>query len=62
MKCFYLLISLFISIFAVIGCGQSGALYVPGNPSQITVLPSLETNAMEGSDGVEDNSETNEQK
>ena len=28
-----------ISSFAVLGCGQSGPLYLPGDPSQIREAP-----------------------
>ena len=30
-------------LFSVTGCGQSGPLYLPGNPSRIESLPSAPT-------------------
>ena len=33
------------SIFIVSGCGQSGPLYLPGNPSRIEKLPPAPTGA-----------------
>lgn len=33
------LAALFLVTF-VTGCGQSGKLYVPGNPSELTTMPS----------------------
>ena len=29
----------FASFLMLVGCGQSGPLYIPGNPSQIAVPP-----------------------
>ena len=43
------------------GCGQSGPLYVPGNPSQMAVPPSQETaneEAQEEEQETDDSSET----
>ena len=42
-----------ISSFAVFGCGQSGPLYLPGDPSQIREAPRPVENAEEKED--EDN-------
>ena len=36
--------------FLLSGCGQSGPLYIPGNPSRITVPPAEETGEDEESD------------
>jgi predicted small lipoprotein YifL len=42
----------FLIVLALAGCGQSGPLYMPGNPSQMTV-PSAEpgSSAEEGEAG-----------
>ena len=37
------LAALFVVIL-VSGCGQSGPLYIPGNPSEITAPPNIEQN------------------
>ena len=29
-----------ILIFSLVGCGQSGPLYLPGDPSEVQTLPS----------------------
>lgn len=52
MKRFILLIAA-ISCFALFGCGQSGPLYLPGDPSQIREAPRPVENAEEEED--EDN-------
>ena len=33
-------LTLLAGLFVVAACGQSGALYIPGNPSQLSVPPS----------------------
>ena len=35
-------------LLALAGCGQSGALYMPGNPSQMTVPAATEADAEDG--------------
>jgi len=43
MKRLTFLIAVLASLFFVSGCGQSGPLYVPGNPSTMAVPPSQDT-------------------
>jgi|GEM_PF-3334823 len=43
MKRLTLLLTVFASMFMISGCGQSGALYVPGDPSTMAVPPSRDT-------------------
>ena len=48
-------------MFVVTGCGQSGPLYVPGNPSTMAVPPSTnsaESDAPDEQDDDVDSSET----
>ena len=56
------LIAAFAFTFLFSGCGQSGPLYIPGNPSQMAVPPSQpppgEEEAEEKSE--EDNGESSE--
>ena len=52
MKRFILLIAA-ISCFALFGCGQSGPLYLPGDPSQIREAPQPAQDADEDEDEVE---------
>ncbi len=42
MKRLTILIAAFAFMFLFSGCGQSGPLYVPGNPSKMAVPPSQE--------------------
>jgi predicted small lipoprotein YifL len=53
-----------IYIVALMGCGQSGALYLPGDPSTIQTTPSIssviEGEADEDSDDAQDNEEEDE--
>ena len=49
------------SIFVIAGCGQSGPLYVPGNPSQMAVPPSQEVVGMEDPTDGKGDSEASEQ-
>ena len=42
MKRLTILIAAFAFMILFSGCGQSGPLYVPGNPSQMAVPPSQE--------------------
>ena len=45
-----------ISCFALLGCGQSGPLYLPGNPSEIRAAPQpvQSTDEEEDEDGGND--------
>jgi len=43
MQRFILAITAMAVLFIVSGCGQSGPLYLPGNPSRIEKLPPLPT-------------------
>ena len=61
MKRMCFLMTVLASAFVVAGCGQSGPLYVPGNPSQMAVPPSQETAGKEDSEDGEDNNEAPEQ-
>jgi predicted small lipoprotein YifL len=54
---FLLALFAFTSLFSA--CGQSGPLYVPGNPSQMAVPPSQDT-ADESSEEDEESSESSE--
>jgi predicted small lipoprotein YifL len=40
MKRLTFLLAVFASMLMISGCGQSGPLYVPGNPSTMAVPPS----------------------
>jgi len=44
-------------VFLTSGCGQSGPLYIPGNPSKIQVPPPAEDTA-ESEEEKEDNGDT----
>ena len=39
MKRFFAAIAAFFFLFVAAGCGQSGPLYIPGNPSKIQQPP-----------------------
>lgn len=39
MKRLTFLLAVMASLFVIAGCGQSGPLYIPGDPSQIAVPP-----------------------
>ncbi len=41
------LLGAFYVVFIATGCGQSGPLYIPGNPSQIQNPPAAEDQAEE---------------
>lgn len=43
MKRLTVLLAGFAFVFLISACGQSGPLYVPGNPSQMAVPPSGDT-------------------
>ena len=43
MQRFILTITAVASLFIISGCGQSGPLYLPGNPSRIEKLPPAPT-------------------
>ena len=46
------------SIFIVSGCGQTGPLYLPGNPSRIEKLPPLPTGSEQEQEKVKEKGET----
>ena len=39
MKCLFAAVAAFSFLFVAAGCGQSGPLYIPGNPSKIQQPP-----------------------
>jgi len=51
-------IAVFAFMFLFSGCGQSGPLYIPGNPSQMAIPPSQATTSEE--EPEEDSSEPSE--
>jgi predicted small lipoprotein YifL len=55
MKRFILAFTAFSFVFLSTGCGQSGPLYIPGNPSRISSPPpqAESTAEEEGEDGEE---------
>ena len=62
MKRLTFLIATFTSMFLFSGCGQSGPLYIPGNPSQMAVPPSQPSASEEEpeEESVEGNGESSE--
>jgi len=62
MKRLTFLIATFAFMFLFSGCGQSGPLYIPGNPSQMAVPPSQPPASEEESEekSVENNGEASE--
>ena len=60
MKRLTLLFAALALMFLFSGCGQSGPLYVPGNPSQMTVPPSQETASEEVQEEEQDTSDSSE--
>lgn len=58
MKRLTFLIAVLPFMFLFSGCGQSGPLYIPGNPSQMAVPPSQESAGEEELE--EDSGETSE--
>lgn len=56
------LIAAFAFMFLFSGCGQSGPLYIPGNPSQMAVPPSQPPPGEdeEEAEAEEDNGESSE--
>lgn len=34
------ILAVLLTIFSLVGCGQSGPLYLPGDPSEVQSLPS----------------------
>ena len=60
MKRLTFLIAALAFMFVISGCGQSGPLYVPGNPSQMAVPPSQESaSEEEQEEDTGESSETN---
>ncbi len=66
MKRLTFLIAAFAFTFLLSGCGQSGPLYIPGNPSQMAVPPSqppvseAEPEEEPEEESVEDNGDSSE--
>lgn len=66
MKRLTFLIAAFAFTFIFSGCGQSGPLYIPGNPSQMAVPPSQppvseeDTEEESVEESVEDNGDSPE--
>jgi predicted small lipoprotein YifL len=60
MKRLTILIAILACVFIVSGCGQSGPLYIPGNPSTMAVPPSQQTAADEESEEEQDSNESPE--
>jgi predicted small lipoprotein YifL len=50
----------FATLTGLSGCGQSGKLYIPGDPSQMAVPPSRETADADAEEQEEDSGETPE--
>ncbi len=49
-------------VFVAAGCGQSGPLYVPGNPSRISNPPPPADETEEGEEGEEGEDENDSEK
>jgi predicted small lipoprotein YifL len=60
MKRLTFLIAVVACMFLFSGCGQSGPLYVPGNPSTMAVPPSPQTTGEDESEEEKDGSEAPE--
>jgi predicted small lipoprotein YifL len=60
MKRLTFLIAVVACMFLFSGCGQSGPLYVPGNPSTMAVPPSQQTTGEDESEEEQDDSEAPE--
>jgi len=54
MKHLTFLIATFALLFLISGCGQSGPLYVPGNPSTMAVPPSQDAASEDESEEEQD--------
>jgi predicted small lipoprotein YifL len=60
MKRLTFLIAVVACMFLFSGCGQSGPLYVPGNPSTMAVPPSQQPTGEDESEEEKDGSEAPE--
>ena len=58
MKPIYCLLAALLVALSFAGCGQSGPLYIPGDPSSIEAPPEAETNDKEGEENGEDAEES----
>ena len=58
MQRFILAIAAMAAVFIVSGCGQSGPLYLPGNPSRIEKLPPAPTGSEQEQDKEKEKSDT----
>ncbi len=59
MKRLTFLLAVLASMFLFSGCGQSGPLYIPGNPSTMAVPPS-NPDASEESEEEQENTESSD--
>lgn len=57
MKSIISLMAALLLVLICAGCGQSGPLYVPGDPSSINMPPETESSDEESDDGEEDDSQ-----
>ena len=58
MQRFILAIAAMASLFIVSGCGQSGPLYLPGNPSRIEKLPPAPTGSEQEQEKAKEKGDT----
>ena len=60
MKHLTFLLAAFALTLLFSGCGQSGPLYIPGDPSQMAVPPSRDTAGEQQQDDAEDNADSSD--
>jgi len=60
MKRCTILMAAFTSLFLFSGCGQSGPLFIPGNPSQMAVPPEPKAASEEPRKEEQDDGESSE--
>jgi predicted small lipoprotein YifL len=60
MKRLTFLLAVFASMLMISGCGQSGPLYVPGNPSTMAVPPSEDSASEEAEEEEESSPEASD--
>ncbi len=60
MKRLTFLVAALAFMFLFSGCGQSGPLYVPGNPSQMAIPPSQETASEDAEEEEQEPSDSSE--
>ena len=61
MKRLFAALAAFSFLFAAAGCGQSGPLYIPGNPSKIQQPPPQAESTAEEENENEDNGDADKQ-